>query len=441
MDKFPCINVMFFFILLVSSFTFSTCLRFLVKAVELANTLRARMGTDALASVRSRFGGLLTLLDRHPTCFHVQRIPKADSVALCYAYTQAPSSAPHLQPQSQPQELNQQFHHPAPPQVQPPRFQHQLHQLNQRQQQQQQSPYQQQQAQQPFYPQQPSLPPSLNQPYQGEQLPQHAPFFTNHVTGLQQESLAWAPPSHSMPGEWKPGSEWTPLPSGASPSVSPPMMAAATSSPLPPPPLPSPPSPPPLHAASFRHPLSRSSFDSASSSGSSGSGGYNSSSVSYGSFLGPSWLDANKTRSNSYDSFASSSSSQQDTTDAAFGPFVASAGAGGGVSLTSSSILGLNSGAGDQPTVSGSSTGSSSSRRNTASSLGEVDVLELLTTERCVPTQAWPVQANRDEPVVRALCQLLMELGGGCTISKLRSVLKLRLGATESVKSVPLKVR
>ena len=67
-------------------------------------------------------------------------------------------------------------------------------------------------------------------------------------------------------------------------------------------------------------------------------------------------------------------------------------------------------------------------------------MLELLTTERCVPTQAWPMQHSRDEPVVRALCQLLMELGGGCTISKLRSVLKLRLGATESVKSVPLKV-
>lgn len=110
--------------------------------------------------------------------------------------------------------------------------------------------------------------------------------------------------------------------------------------------------------------------------------------------------------------------------------------------MTSSSILGLNSGAGGPPTARGSSTGSSSSsKRIQASSLSEVDVLELLTTERCVPTQAWPVQATRDEPVVRALCQLLMELGGGCTISKLRSVLKLRLGASESVKSVPLKVR
>jgi len=211
---------------------------------------------------------------------------------------------------------------------------------------------------------------------------------------------------------------------------------AGTSSPLPPPPLPSPPSPPPLHSSQFRHPLYRSSFDSASSSGSNGSGN-SSSIVGNGSFLGPSWLDANKTRSNSYDSFASSSSSQHDTTEAAFSPFLTPAGAGGGAALTSTSLShGFSSGGGgNQPPASGSS--GSSGKGN---SLGEVGVLELLTTERCVPTQAWPMQHSRDEPVVRALCQLLMELGGGCTISKLRSVLKLRLGATESVKSVPLKV-
>lgn len=50
-----------------------------LKAVELANTLRARLGNDALAAVRTRCGGLLNLLDRHPL-FRVIRIPKSDTV-------------------------------------------------------------------------------------------------------------------------------------------------------------------------------------------------------------------------------------------------------------------------------------------------------------------------------------------------------------------------
>ena len=66
-------------------------------------------------------------------------------------------------------------------------------------------------------------------------------------------------------------------------------------------------------------------------------------------------------------------------------------------------------------------------------------MLELLTTELCVPTQEWPQQTERDWPFVRVVGELLLELGGGCTLSKLRGMLKLRLNLVESVKSVPLK--
>jgi hypothetical protein len=53
-----------------------------LKAVELANTLRARMGTEALANVRERCGGLLTVLEKYPATFLVRRIPKSDTVSL-----------------------------------------------------------------------------------------------------------------------------------------------------------------------------------------------------------------------------------------------------------------------------------------------------------------------------------------------------------------------
>ena len=53
-----------------------------LKAVELANTLRARVGTEMLTAVRSNFGGLLTLLSKHQHIFRVRRIPKSDTVAL-----------------------------------------------------------------------------------------------------------------------------------------------------------------------------------------------------------------------------------------------------------------------------------------------------------------------------------------------------------------------
>eukprot|EP01037_Dinobryon_pediforme_P039378 gene39378-47936_t len=54
----------------------------MLKAVELANTLRARVGTEVLAQVRERWGGLLSLLEKHKERFLVERIPKNDRVRL-----------------------------------------------------------------------------------------------------------------------------------------------------------------------------------------------------------------------------------------------------------------------------------------------------------------------------------------------------------------------
>jgi len=53
-----------------------------LKAVELANTLRARLGTSVLGEIRDYFGGLLCLLEKYPDTFNVQRIPKSDVVSL-----------------------------------------------------------------------------------------------------------------------------------------------------------------------------------------------------------------------------------------------------------------------------------------------------------------------------------------------------------------------
>lgn len=53
-----------------------------LKAVELANTLRARVGTESLARVREQWGGLLSLLEKHSAHFRVDRIPKNDKVTL-----------------------------------------------------------------------------------------------------------------------------------------------------------------------------------------------------------------------------------------------------------------------------------------------------------------------------------------------------------------------
>jgi len=53
-----------------------------LKAVELANALRARIGTSILSEVRSEWGGLLFLLEKKPGMFQVERIPKSDVVML-----------------------------------------------------------------------------------------------------------------------------------------------------------------------------------------------------------------------------------------------------------------------------------------------------------------------------------------------------------------------
>ena len=49
------------------------------------------MGTETLAHVRERWGGLLSLLERHSHMFRVDRIPKNDLVTLLH---------PHLPPSS-----------------------------------------------------------------------------------------------------------------------------------------------------------------------------------------------------------------------------------------------------------------------------------------------------------------------------------------------------
>lgn len=53
-----------------------------LKAVELANTLRARVRQNYLAQIRERWGGLLALLEQAARVFRVRRIPKNDTVAL-----------------------------------------------------------------------------------------------------------------------------------------------------------------------------------------------------------------------------------------------------------------------------------------------------------------------------------------------------------------------
>mmetsp|Transcript_13820 Transcript_13820/g.40467 ORF Transcript_13820/g.40467 Transcript_13820/m.40467 type:complete len:656 (-) Transcript_13820:339-2306(-) len=61
-----------------------------LKAVELANTLRARLGTEVLACVREKCGGLLSLLEKHTEFFKVQRIPKSDTVTLVKQHQSSP---------------------------------------------------------------------------------------------------------------------------------------------------------------------------------------------------------------------------------------------------------------------------------------------------------------------------------------------------------------
>lgn len=61
-----------------------------LKAVDLANALRNRVGVDVLGRVREVHGGLLSLLERHADVVTVRRVPKHDIVALAKPY-HAPS--------------------------------------------------------------------------------------------------------------------------------------------------------------------------------------------------------------------------------------------------------------------------------------------------------------------------------------------------------------
>ncbi len=53
-----------------------------LKAVDLANALRSRVGVAVLARVRTHRGGLLSLLERHDDVLEVFRVPKHDVVRL-----------------------------------------------------------------------------------------------------------------------------------------------------------------------------------------------------------------------------------------------------------------------------------------------------------------------------------------------------------------------
>mmetsp|Transcript_7988 Transcript_7988/g.11909 ORF Transcript_7988/g.11909 Transcript_7988/m.11909 type:complete len:622 (+) Transcript_7988:148-2013(+) len=65
-----------------------------LKSVELANSLRDRIGKDALVRAKALYGGLLVLLELYGDTFAVRRIPKNDQVDLLVA------PSPPLPPQS-----------------------------------------------------------------------------------------------------------------------------------------------------------------------------------------------------------------------------------------------------------------------------------------------------------------------------------------------------
>jgi len=71
-----------------------------LKAVELANTLRARIGTETMALVREHYGGLLSLLEMYPCTFQVERIPKSDKVSLTAKAISANCALPPSVPKS-----------------------------------------------------------------------------------------------------------------------------------------------------------------------------------------------------------------------------------------------------------------------------------------------------------------------------------------------------
>jgi len=71
-----------------------------LKAVDMANELRERIGTDKMVFVRDQYGGLLTLLEMHPETFLVERIPKSDRVSLvpnALLFTPPPGALPAVQ--------------------------------------------------------------------------------------------------------------------------------------------------------------------------------------------------------------------------------------------------------------------------------------------------------------------------------------------------------
>ena len=62
-----------------------------LKAVELANVLRARVGKSVLFAVRCEWGGLLSVLEKNSALFKVERIPKSDVVTLVGPEVENPS--------------------------------------------------------------------------------------------------------------------------------------------------------------------------------------------------------------------------------------------------------------------------------------------------------------------------------------------------------------
>jgi len=58
----------------------------ILKAVDLANSLKKKVGRKQLSVIKKNFGGLLTLLEGYPQIFIVHRIPKNDTVELSDNY-------------------------------------------------------------------------------------------------------------------------------------------------------------------------------------------------------------------------------------------------------------------------------------------------------------------------------------------------------------------
>jgi len=74
----------------------------IIKAVELANVLKKKVGRKLLARVKDLCGGLLFLLERHSQIFIVHRIPKRDMVQLALNYNYLDSNKPsHVNKQAQ----------------------------------------------------------------------------------------------------------------------------------------------------------------------------------------------------------------------------------------------------------------------------------------------------------------------------------------------------